>query len=365
VAPDVTGFFHDLHIFQWDLRLRVTLYRKPIGHKSPKKFQLDLFEVFTQEWDAQVGTMGRCRERGSTMAMQSRKSPSRAKVRERLALLAYVKVHGIAPAAQRFGLDRKTERAWRDRYCAHGEAGLVPRYPTRRPRRIPAETVELIAHARTEFRYGACRTRLWLIRVHERAVATRTITRICEDLGLPPLQRVKRRRTPRQLTLFEKPNPGDSVQVDVKVVKLAGTKAYQYTACDDCTRYRVLRLYRHLDQRSSLDFLAEAQRRLPFTIRRVQTDHGTEFAFAFVLAVEQAGMQHRYIRPRCPQQNGKVERSHRIDAEEFRSRHEFAGFDEAAPAARDWEQVYNYQRFSMALHGRTPAEKLAAVLQAA
>jgi len=41
------------------------------------------------------------------MAMQSRKSPYRGKVRERLAVLAYVKVHGVAPAAQRFGLDRK------------------------------------------------------------------------------------------------------------------------------------------------------------------------------------------------------------------------------------------------------------------
>jgi transposase len=109
-------------------------------------------------------------------------------------VLAYVEVHGVAPAAQRFGLDRKTVRTWRDRYRAHGESGLVPRYPTRRPRRIPAETVALIAHARTEFRYGACRTRLWLIRVHERRVATKTITRICEDLGLPPLQRLKRRR---------------------------------------------------------------------------------------------------------------------------------------------------------------------------
>ena len=125
------------------------------------------------------------------MAIQSRKSPYRGKLRERLAVLAYVKVHGVAPAAQRFGLDRKTVRTWRDRYRAHGESGLVPRYPTRRPRRIPAETVALIAHARTECRYGACRTRLWLIRVHERTVATKTITRICEDLGLPPLQRVK------------------------------------------------------------------------------------------------------------------------------------------------------------------------------
>jgi transposase InsO family protein len=280
-------------------------------------------------------------------------------------VLAYVKVHGVAPAAQRFGLDRKTLRTWRDRYRAHGEPGLVPRYPTRRPRRIPAETVALIAHARTEFRYGACRTRLWLIRVHERTVATKTITRICEDLGLPPLQRVKRRRGPRQLTLFEKPHPGDSVQVDVKVVKLAGTTAYQYTALDDCTRLRVLRLYRRQNQVSSLEFFAEVRKVFPFPIRQLQNDNGSEFPLAFSLSVQEAGIRHRYIRPRRPQQNGKVERSHRIDNEEFWGRHEFAGFEEAAQGVRDWEQVYNYLRFSMALHGRTPAEKLAAVLPAA
>jgi hypothetical protein len=43
VAPNVTGFFHDLDIPQWQLRLRVMIYRKHVGHRSPKNFQLDLF----------------------------------------------------------------------------------------------------------------------------------------------------------------------------------------------------------------------------------------------------------------------------------------------------------------------------------
>ncbi|MGH7419978.1 MAG: transposase, partial [Candidatus Rokuibacteriota bacterium] len=43
IAPQVTGFFHDLHIPQWNLRLRVMLYRKHVAHESPKNFQLDLF----------------------------------------------------------------------------------------------------------------------------------------------------------------------------------------------------------------------------------------------------------------------------------------------------------------------------------
>ncbi len=43
VAPEVTGLFHDLVIPQWNLRLRVMIYRKHVAHESPKNFQLDLF----------------------------------------------------------------------------------------------------------------------------------------------------------------------------------------------------------------------------------------------------------------------------------------------------------------------------------
>jgi Transposase DDE domain group 1 len=43
VAPNVTGFFHDLNIPPWRLRLRVMIYRKHVAHESPKNFQLDLF----------------------------------------------------------------------------------------------------------------------------------------------------------------------------------------------------------------------------------------------------------------------------------------------------------------------------------
>ena len=95
---------------------------------------------------------------------------------------------------------------------------------------------------------------------------------------------------------------------------------------------------------------------------RYECDNGQEFPFEFALAVEAAGIRHRYIRPRRPQQNGKVERSHRIDHEEFWSRQNFPDFDAAAAGLRSWEATYNYERLSLALKGRTPAEKLAATL---
>lgn len=213
-------------------------------------------------------------------------------------------------------------------------------------------------------RTGCTRTQVWLFRMHQVRVAQRTIQSVFRDIGLPRLRRTQK-RAPKQLTLFEKPRPGDSVQVDVTVVKVGGERAYQYTALDDCTRYRVLRLYTRLHVRSSLLFFSELCRALPFPIRQLQSDTGAEFPFALSLAVQEAGIRHRYIKPRRPQQNGKVERSHRVDSEEFWSRRAFTEFDTAAAAVRGWERTYNYDRFSLAFRGRTPAEKLATFAAAA
>jgi len=88
--------------------------------------------------------------------------------------------------------------------------------------------------------------------------------------------------------------------------------------------------------------------------------YGSEFPLAFKLAVEAAGIRHRYIKPRRPQQNGKVERSHRVDQEEFWSQHVFATRSDAEVPLAHWERQYNHERFSLALQGRTPVEKLQA-----
>jgi transposase InsO family protein len=284
----------------------------------------------------------------------------RWRVRQRLMVLHFARLHGPTAAARRFGVSVRTIRRWRVRWRQGGLEGLVPRYPRRRGRRVTPRVIELVGQARRELAYGASRTQLWLRRVHDVRVAMGTIQRIFHDLGIPRLRRT-RKRVPRQMKLFEKAEPGESVQVDVKFVRIAGRWAFQYTALDDCTRFRVLRLYRRLHQRSSLAFLVELQRALPFRIRKLQCDNGREFPLDFMLAVEAAGIRHRYIRPRRPQQNGKVERSHRIDQEEFWGRHRFTDFDEATTALRAWERTYNYERFSLALQGRTPAEKLAGV----
>jgi len=289
----------------------------------------------------------------------------RLRVKQRTAIVAYAIEHGVLPASRRFGLDRKTIREWRDRWRQHSTLGLIPRYPQRRPSRVPEDVLRLLEHARRELGYGAPRTRIWLRRVHKRGLPAATIQKAFVRLGLPRLPSKRRRAPrPRQLCLFEKPHPGDSVQIDVKVAKAGGHKVYQYTAIDDYTRFRVLRLYREQNQRSTLAFFSAIREALPFPIRRLQCDNGTEFPLAFALTVQEAGIKLRYITLRRPDQNGKVERSHRVDSEEFWTRHSFNSFDQATAALRDWERVYNFERFSMALYGETPAEKLYRLLPA-
>jgi len=180
---------------------------------------------------------------------------------------------------------------------------------------------------------------------------------VFRDLGLPYLTKAARRR-PRQMKLFEKDEPGDSIQIDVKVVMRGRLRWFQYTAIDDGTRVRVLRLYRRQDQQSSLAFLHQVLEALPFPVRKIQVDNGTEFSLAFALTCQELGLRIRYIKPRRPQQNEKVERSHRIDQEEFWGRYTGTDFAAATQELARWQHHYNHERFSMALKGATPMEKL-------
>ena len=61
--------------------------------------------------------------------------------------------------------------------------------------------------------------------------------------------------------------------------RIAGSKRrlYQFTAIDDCTRIRVLKIYDACNQGMAIRFIDEALRRLPFRVLVIQTDNGAEF----------------------------------------------------------------------------------------
>ena len=138
-------------------------------------------------------------------------------------------------------------------------------------------------------------------------------------------------------------------------------KHYQFTAIDDCTRLRVLRIYPRLNQKTAIQFADYVLEKLPFQVQEIQTDNGTEFGTSFHYHLLDKGVGHRYIKPRTPRLNGKVERSHRIDAEEFYRLLDGTVIDDAHVSNnkfQEWEDYYNFHRPHGALGGQTPYERL-------
>ena len=75
---------------------------------------------------------------------------------------------------------------------------------------------------------------------------------------------------------MSRPLPGHRVQLDVKFIQpLPGApkvkKYYQFTAIDDCTRLRVLRIYPKLNQKTAIQFVDYVLARLPFRVEVIQT----------------------------------------------------------------------------------------------
>jgi transposase InsO family protein len=135
---------------------------------------------------------------------------------------------------------------------------------------------------------------------------------------LPINQRYKRHQ--ERWKRYEKPQPGHRIQVDVKFLERiqdSKKRYYQNTAIDDCTRLQVLKIYERSSQRTSIQFIDFALSRLPFRTEVLQTDNGAEFQGQFHWHVLDKEINPVYIKPRRPRLNGKVERSHRINEEEF------------------------------------------------
>lgn len=114
--------------------------------------------------------------------------------------------------------------------------------------------------------------------------------------------------------------------------------------------------------RAKPQFLIEAKRsgkKLSAKDREQALSYGR--ALKFHCHLLDKGVGHRYIKPRTPRLNGKVERSHRIDAEEFYRLLDGAVIDDAKvfnDKLQEWEDYYNYHRPHGGLGGQTPYERL-------
>jgi len=109
-----------------------------------------------------------------------------------------------------------------------------------------------------------------------------------------------------------------------------------------------------------MDYVIE---KFPFRISTVRTDRGHEFQARFHWHVEDLGMRHVSIKPRTPQLNGTVERSHRTDRTEFYQLLTYTDDVDRNVKLRAWEDFYNYDRPHPSLEGKTPYEVMKCLIE--
>lgn len=254
---------------------------------------------------------------------------------------------------RRCGISRPTLRKWWARFQALGDAGLVGK--SRRPKHSPKRKVfrkerTAILRLRAQRNLGARRIQSEL-RLHRNIDLS--ITAIQKVLNAAKVEPLRKPRRVAHSNRYNRPIPGDRVQMDTMKV---APGIYQYTAIDDCSRWRVLGVYPRRSAKYTLRFLERVVEEMPFPIQRIQTDRGTEF---FAEEVQRWLMAH-YIKfrptpPRSPHLNGKVERSQQTDLQEF--------WPTINPKSRkvptrieEWQFDYNWRRAHGSLKGLTPAE---------
>jgi transposase InsO family protein len=285
--------------------------------------------------------------------------------RYKMAVLEYAKGIGSdAKSYREFEVSRSTFYSWRKVFEREGPRGLIPKKPVAKshPRKLSPELVEKIIHLRTTYHFGPQRIAWYLARYHGAETSCSSVSRTLVRNGLGRLPKNAPRRA-FHTRRYAKQVPGHHVQVDVKFLTLTTAddkriRRYQYTAIDDATRIRALKIYNRHNQKNAIAFIDYVIEKFPFRIHTIRTDRGHEFQAQFHWHVEDKGMRHVYIKPRSPQLNGKVERSHRSDGEEFYQLLTYKDDVDLNEKLAEWERFYNLERPHGAFQGRTPYEML-------
>ena len=273
--------------------------------------------------------------------------------------MKYAEKYGVSRASRKYNKSRSYIYFWKARWDGT-EASLAcqSRRPHSHPNQHTEAELKLIRDMRRR-NPNLGMVELWH-RLRQRGYTRRpeSLFRVMRKLGMFPQAEKKKAYKPKpyeQMTY-----PGQRVQVDVKVVPLRciavpELRLYQYTAMDEFTRLRFLAAYPEQSTYSSADFLEKFVKwygRRGIRVECIQTDNGFEFTnrfsnsrrdlpTLFETTAAKLGIRHKLIRPYTPRHNGKVERSHRKDNEEFYVSHKFYSFDDFAARLAVRQRQYN------------------------
>jgi transposase-like protein len=280
----------------------------------------------------------------------------------------------IEATAQRFQVDAKTVRKWRDRFVAEGEDGLLDRSsrPHRSPTRTPWTRRREVLRLRRNRRWGADRI------AFEIGLAPSTVQHILNMAGCGRLDRGDRATNTEPIVRYQRDQPGELIHVDIKKLAVipdgGGWKAhgrvarpsqsgrgyrYIHTALDDRTRIIYSEILDDELGVTAARFWRRAAKwfaSIGITCERVITDNGACYrSDAWHHACDATGTKVTKTRIWRPQTNGKVERYHRILLEEWAYIRAWQSETQRTTGYRGFIHFYNHHRPHGALNWATPA----------
>ena len=265
----------------------------------------------------------------------------------------------LAVLSARHGIARPVLSRWWVRYQARDLAGLAPR--SRRPHRSPTRhtpAVLVAIDAARDFGWGVGRI------ADELGVGHGTVQRALESSGRNRLPRPARRPVQR----YEKTRPGELLHLDLKYLPQLGNRPeFEYAAIDDFSREAAAQIAGERSTVAATRFLELVLAQLPYRVDAVMTDNDMMFTMRYAYystrltrfeqALKSAGIEHRLIRPRSPESNGKVERFIKTIDDECYRIVEPRTSRARVGALQLFLEYYNHARPHQSLGGESPVSR--------
>ena len=275
------------------------------------------------------------------------------RVRQRAVEYA-IKYDNNSKSARKYHTSRQQIKRWRDKYDGTvGSLANKSRRPKSHPNQHTNEELDLLKAKYKKFKIDG----LAQVYVEAKKLGySRSYDSMCKRIRLMNMKpSIAKKSYPKSnWKAYKTTYPGEKVQIDIKYVPIESIlfgpldkRYYQITAIDEYTRKRVLSIVDEKSVTHTANFLETLEDEMGFKIKTVQTDNGREFVnetlekeSMFEIKLKELNIEYKRTRPYSPWQNGKVERSHRLDSE-FYSRKKFLSYEEMIRSVKKNCSRYN------------------------
>jgi transposase InsO family protein len=285
--------------------------------------------------------------------------------REKLLQDIEAKKRKIVEVAEILDVKRETVSRWLAKYRFAGLDGLCPKKPGPRTgsmavNRTSKELEDLICiYGKTNPCDGPQAISDMIEEYESISIHKTTVWRILKRRKVRYGRNYHKLRKKRQLYCLNE--PGEEIQLDVCFPFGRARGERVYDAIDDCSRLVCAKVMSAHTQAASIAFVNHLILAMPFTIKAIRTDCGSEFSHEFTKHLEKLGIEHRKNAPYTPQHNGKIERYHRtFKGKEVCFWNFNATVDELNYRLQQWVKRYNFKmkHGGLGMKRLTPAQKV-------